>query len=172
MQIIESGTDLARWEEEPKLQKKREVVLNKLREQLNSPQPEAKKVPKRFIANTSLKAGDAVSYELVSGNYIILKVIEIVEEWHGDRYPLFEMCDWEGKEIPSKEEIDQLELKIKIYEGGKQEVVKIAIYPAGKRDSTLKRIKVVAEDVKVVLDIGSPYTILCWKDFDDYVDTL
>ncbi|MDA1908470.1 hypothetical protein PDK24_21915 [Bacillus cereus] len=82
------------------------------------------------------------------------------------------MCDWEGKEIPSKEEIDQLELKIKIYEGGKQEVVKIAIYPAGKRDSTLKRIKVVAEDVKVVLDIGSPYTILCWKDFDDYVNTL
>lgn len=172
LQIIESGTDLARWEEEPKLQKKREVVLNKLREQLNSPQPEAKKVPKRFIANTSLKAGDAVSYELVSGNYIILKVIEIVEEWHGDRYPLFEMCDWEGKEVPSKEEIDQLELKIKIYEGGKQEVVKIAIYPAGKRDSTLKRIKVVTEDVKVVLDIGSPYTILCWKDFDDYVDTL
>ena len=43
LQIIESGTDLARWEEEPKLQKKREVVLNKLREQLNSPQPEAKK---------------------------------------------------------------------------------------------------------------------------------
>ncbi|MBG9839244.1 MULTISPECIES: hypothetical protein [Bacillus cereus group] len=172
LQIIESGADLARWEEEPKLQKKREVVLNKLREQLNSPQPEAKKVPKRFIANTSLKVGDAVSYELVSGNYIILKVIKIVEEWHGDRYPLFGMCDWEGKEIPSKEKIDQLELKIKTYEGGKQEVVKLAIYPAGKRDSTLKRIQVVAEDVRVVLDIGPPYTILCWKDFDDYVNTL
>ena len=43
LQIIESGADLARWEEEPKLQKKREAVLNKLREQLHSPRPEAKK---------------------------------------------------------------------------------------------------------------------------------
>lgn len=68
-------------------------------------------MPKRFIANTSLKAGDAVSYELVSGSYIILKVIEIIEEWHGDRYPLFEICDWEGKEVPSKEQIDQFGLK-------------------------------------------------------------
>ena len=46
LQIIESGADLARWEEEPKLQKKREVVLNKLREQLHSRQPEAKKCRK------------------------------------------------------------------------------------------------------------------------------
>lgn len=141
LQIIESGADLSRWEDEPKLQRKREVVLNKLREQLQSPQPQAKKVPKRFIANTSLKAGDAVSYELVSGNYIILKVIEIIEEWYGDRYPLFEMCDWEGKEIPSKEQIDQLDLKKRIYEDGKQEIIKLAIYSSGKRDTPVKEYK-------------------------------
>jgi len=156
LQIIESGADLSRWEDEPKLQRKREVVLNKLREQLHSPQPQAKKVPKRFIANTSLKAGDAVSYELVSGNYIILKVIEIIEEWYGDRYPLFEMCDWEGKEIPSKEQIDQLDLKKRIYEDGKQEIIKLAIYSSGKRDTPAKRIQVVAEDINVVLDIEPP----------------
>ncbi|WP_000501508.1 hypothetical protein, partial [Bacillus thuringiensis] len=149
LQIIESGADLARWEEEPKLQKKREVVLNKLREQLHSRQPEAKKVPKRFIANTSLKAGDAVSYELVSGSCIILKVIEIIEEWHGDRYPLFEICDWEGKEVPSKEQINQFGLKKRIYEDGKQEMMKLAIYPSGKRDNPTKRMQIVAENVKV-----------------------
>lgn len=48
LQIIESGTDLERWEEDPKL-KKREAVLIKLKEQLYSPQPQAKKVPKRFV---------------------------------------------------------------------------------------------------------------------------
>ena len=37
LQIIEGGEDLARWKAEPKLQRKREVVLNKLREQLHSP---------------------------------------------------------------------------------------------------------------------------------------
>ncbi|QWG43243.1 hypothetical protein EXW31_02305 [Bacillus mycoides] len=170
LQIIESGADLARWEDEPTLQRKREVVLNKLREQLHSPQLQAKKVPKRFIANTSLKAGDAVSYELVSGNYIILKVIEIIEEWYGDRYPLFEMCDWEGKEIPSKEQIDQLDLKKRIYEDGNQEIIKLAIYSSGKRDNPAKRIQ--AEDVNVVLDIESPYDLICWKAFDDHLHTM
>ncbi|PDZ44225.1 hypothetical protein [Bacillus wiedmannii] len=169
LQIIESGADLARWEEEPKLQKKREVVLNKLREQLHSPQPEAKKVPKRFIANTSLKAGDAVSYELVSGSYIILKVIEIIEEWHGDRYPLFEICDWEGREVPSKEQINQFGLKKRIYEDGKQEMMKLAIYPLGKRDNPTKRMQVVAENVKVVLNVGTPYTVMSWKELDNYL---
>ncbi len=172
LQIIESGADLSRWEDEPKLQRKREVVLNKLREQLHSPQPQAKKVPKRFIANTSLKAGDAVSYELVSGNYIILKVIEIIEEWYGDRYPLFEICDWEGKEIPSKEQIDQLDLKKRIYEDGKQEIIKLAIYSSGKRDTLAKRIRVVAEDINVVLDIEPPYDLICWKAFDDHLHTM
>ncbi|HDR3329428.1 MULTISPECIES: hypothetical protein [Bacillus cereus group] len=169
LQIIESGADLARWEEEPKLQKKREAVLNKLREQLHSPQPEAKKVPKRFIANTSLKAGDAVSYELVSGSYIILKVIEIIEEWHGDRYPLFEICDWEGKEVLSKEQIDQFGLKKRIYEDGKKEMMKLAIYPSGKRDNPTKRMQVVAENVKVVLNVGTPYTVMSWKELDNYL---
>ncbi|PDZ68374.1 hypothetical protein CON30_10655 [Bacillus cereus] len=169
LQIIESGADLARWEEEPKLHKKREVVLNKLREQLHSPQPEAKKVPKRFIANTSLKAGDAVSYELVSGSYIILKIIEIIEEWHGDRYPLFEICHWEGKEIPSKEQIEQFDLKKRIYEDGKQEMMKLAIYPSGKRDNPTKRMQVVAENVKVVLNVGTPYTVMSWKELDNYL---
>ncbi|MGH0941751.1 hypothetical protein ACQVTS_10465 [Bacillus mycoides] len=172
LQIIESGADLSHWEDEPKLQRKREVVLNKLREQLHSPQPQAKKVLKRFIANTSLKAGDAVSYELVSGNYIILKVIEIIEEWYGDRYPLFEMCDWEGKEIPSKEQIDQLDLKKRIYEDGKQEIIKLAIYSSGKRDTPAKRIQVVAEDINVVLDIEPPYDLICWKAFDDHLHTM
>ena len=147
-------------------------MLNKLREQLHSPQLQAKKVPKRFIANTSLKAGDAVSYELVSGNYIILKVIEIIEEWYGDRYPLFEMCDWEGKEIPSKEQIDQLDLKKRIYEDGNQEIIKLATASLGKRDNPAKRIQVVAEDVNVVLDIEPPYDLICWKAFDDFSDVI
>ena len=172
LQIIEGGEDLARWKAEPKLQRKREVVLNKLREQLHSPQPQTKKIPKRFIANTSLKAGDAVSYKLVSGKYIILKVIEIIQQWYGDRYPLFEICDWEGKEIPSKEQIDQLDLKKRIYEDGEQEIIKLAIYSSGKRDNPEKRIQLVAEDVNVVLDIEPPYDLICWKEFDDHLHTM
>ena len=76
-----------------------------------------------------------------------------------------------GRERDSfKEEIDQLELKIKIYEGGKQEVVKL-LFIRPEKETALKRIKVVAEDVKVVLDIGRRIQYYVGKDFDDYVDT-
>ncbi|WP_230504969.1 hypothetical protein [Sutcliffiella rhizosphaerae] len=45
LQIIDRGNDLEHWEEDPKLKKKRETVLLQLKGQLNSPQPQAKKVP-------------------------------------------------------------------------------------------------------------------------------
>jgi hypothetical protein len=169
LQIIDSGADLERWEEDPKLKKKHEAVLLKLKEQLNSPQPQAKKVPKRFVSETTLKAGDAISYELISGNYIILKVIGIIEQWTGNRYPLFEICDWMGKEIPSKEQINQFSLKKETFENGKQKLNKLAIFPAGKRDDPTKRIKVIAEDVRIKLDMETPYTLLTWKELDEYL---
>ncbi|WP_028390725.1 hypothetical protein [Bacillus cihuensis] len=167
LQIIDRGTDLERWEEDPKLKKKREAVLLKLKEQLNSPQPKAKKVPMRFVTDTYLKTGDAISYQLLTGDYIILKVIGIIEQWTGDRYPLFEICDWEGKVIPTKEHISQLPLKEWTLGNGNKEMNKLAIFPAGKRDDPTKRIKVVAENVKIKLDMEAPYTLFTWKEFDE-----
>lgn len=168
IEIIDNGVDLERWEEDPKLMKKREAVLLKLKEQLNSQQSQAKKVPKRFVADTSLKAGDAISYELLSGDFIILKVIRIIEQWTGDKYPLFEICNLKGKDnIPSKKQIDELELKKWTWDIGKQELSALAIFPAGKRDNPIKRLKVVAEGVRIVLDMESPYTLLTLKEFDD-----
>ncbi|SMQ80559.1 hypothetical protein SAMN05444673_3922 [Bacillus sp. OV166] len=171
LQIIDSGSDRERWEEDLKLKKKRETVLLKLKEQLNSPQPQAKKVQKRFVSDTTLKAGDAISYQLLSGDYIILKVIGIIEEWTGDKYPLFEVCDWKGKEIPSKEEINDLELKKETYTNGTQKLNKIAIFSSGKRDDPTKRIKLIADGVRIILDMETPYTLTAWKRFDEHIKT-
>jgi hypothetical protein len=168
-EVIDNGTDLQRWEEDPKLMKKREAVLFKLRQQLNTPQPKAKKVPKRFVADTKLKPGDAISYQLLSGQYIILKVIGILEQWTGDRYPLFEVCDWIGKEIPSKDMINKFELRKETYTNGIQNLNKLAIFPSGKRDDPTDRIQVVAEGVRIKLDMQTPYTLLCWKELDNYL---
>lgn len=167
IEIIDSGVDLERWEEDPKLMKKREAVLLKLKEQLHSPQPQAKRVPKRFVTNTFLKAGDAISYELVSRDFIILKVIGIIEQGTGDRYPLFEICDWKGKVIPSKEQINELELKKWTWENGNQELNALAIFPAGKKDDPIKRVQVVAEGVRIVLDMEESFVALTWKALDD-----
>lgn len=167
--FIESGADLERWEEDPKLKKKREAVLLKLKEQLNSPQPQAKKVPKRFVCDTTLKEGEAISYQLLSGDYIILKVIGIIEQWTGDRYPLFELCDWVGRDIPSKEHINQLDVKKETFENGNQKLNKLAIFSVGKRDDPTKRIKVIAENTRIRLDMEPPYTLLTWKELDGYL---
>ncbi|MDQ0483082.1 hypothetical protein [Guptibacillus hwajinpoensis] len=167
LQVIDSGDDLIRWDEDPKLKQKRETVLLKLKEQLNSTQPEAKKVRKRFISETFLEAGDAISYRLLSESYIILKVIGILEEWNGNRYPLFEICEWQGTVIPSKEKISQLPLKELTWENGEKELTKLAIFPAGKRDDPIKRIELVAEDVKTILDMEAPYMTSTWREFDD-----
>lgn len=44
LQYIEAGTDLERWKEDKKLYEKREIVLEKLKEKLNSEQPQGKKI--------------------------------------------------------------------------------------------------------------------------------
>src|SRR5215467_13907588 len=44
LNVIDSGADLARWDEDPTLRGKREVVLKKLRAQLISPQPPEKRI--------------------------------------------------------------------------------------------------------------------------------
>ncbi|WP_244989018.1 hypothetical protein [Exiguobacterium acetylicum] len=46
---------------------------------------------------------------------------------------------------------------------------KVAVYPAGKRDDPAKRIKVIAENVSIKLEVGTPYTLLTWKDLDEYL---
>lgn len=166
LEIVDSGSDLEQWAEDPKLMKKRKAVLVKLKDQLQSPQPQAKKVPKRFITDTPFKTGEAVSYQLLSGDYIILKVVDIIEQWTGDRYPLFDICDWQGKEIPSKAEIDELQPKPRMWESGEQELNRVGIFPAGKRDDPSKRLQVVARDVTIAEDQQASTVLLTWKSLD------
>lgn len=169
LEIIDSGVELENWNEDLKLKKKRETVLLKLKQQLNLPQPVAKKIPKRFVADTTFKAGDAISYQLASADYIILKVIDIIEEWIGDRYPLFEICDWYGKVIPSKDEISKLSIKSHSSDEEKQRPQKIAVYPFSKMDMAMKRASLIAENIPVKSDNQPPYTLLSWKELDEYI---
>ncbi|MFE0508277.1 hypothetical protein ACWF7H_29305 [Peribacillus butanolivorans] len=165
VEIIDNGSDLKRWDDEPSLIKKREKVLLKLKEQLISPQPLPKKVSKRFIPQTSLRAKDVISYRLQSGKYIILKVLGIEEEWDGSKYPLFEICDWIGYE-PSfdKNEIEALPLLREPWENGK--LIKLAIFPKGKKDYPKEKVTLIAKNVQTIQQPNTPYTLLSWKELD------
>ncbi|BCU81667.1 hypothetical protein JIR001_14500 [Polycladomyces abyssicola] len=168
IEIIVSGVELERWKDDPKLKKKRQEVLNKLKEQLNSPQPSPKKVPKRFVEKTNLKIGDAISYRLLSGKYIILKVVEIAEEWTGDTHPIFVICDWVGETIPTKNEIDDLPLLEWTWVNGKKELKELSILRAGKKDNPEKRIQLIAEGVRIDKHQTekASKTLIYWKEFD------
>lgn len=98
--VIEAGTDLARWSTNPRDYKERRAVLDKLRAQLTSPQPPAKRIAKRFRDSNDWSVGDLVSYRLRSGQSIIFRVIGHHTD-AGGTAPICELLDWVGEKIPA-----------------------------------------------------------------------
>jgi hypothetical protein len=99
IEIIEDGSDLRKWEDEPKSLEKRRQVLLKLREQLNSPQPPPKRLPKTFKNACEWELGEVVSYRLKSGNFVLFRVIGHHSD-KGGTSPVCELLDWSGPSIP------------------------------------------------------------------------
>ncbi len=99
LNVIDSGSDLARWESGSRDFKKRTVVLDKLRAQLTSPQHPEKRIPKRFRDTNEWRVGDLVAYRMPSGRFVILRTIG----HHSDRggtSPICELLDWSGERLP------------------------------------------------------------------------
>ncbi|MEV0158272.1 DUF4259 domain-containing protein [Micromonospora sp. NPDC050686] len=104
---IDSGADLARWSDNPRLAAKRRDVLEKARAQLTGPQPQRKKVrrPSRHV--TDLQPGDVLSYCAANGNLALLRVARIDDERHSVA-PVLVALDFTGTHMPSQPELDTL----------------------------------------------------------------
>ncbi|MFV5170073.1 hypothetical protein [Bacillus cereus] len=165
--IIDNKSDLKRWWREPELKKKREQVLKKLKEKLLSPTPEPKKIKKKTILKTEFEIGDVITYQLLSGSYIILKVVDVSHYSGGNSYPVFMLCDWNGISIPSVEEISSMQIK----EGLNQQFIKgkqyIEVFPLKKKSLLKERINLVCKNVEVPSVDKYPKMSLAWDDFDD-----
>ena len=101
LNIIGSGTDLTRWDANSRDYKKRQMVLEKLRAQLTSPQPSETRVSKRFRDFNTWPVGDLISYQLVSGRLIAFRVIGHHTD-RGGTAPICELLDWVGDKLPQK----------------------------------------------------------------------
>jgi hypothetical protein len=110
LQIIDDGSDLRKWSGDDKLRRKRADVLNRLREQLNSAQPPARRLPRIYRNACDWAVGQLVSYRLLSGRLIVLRVIGHHTD-KGGTAPVCELLDWVGDQIPSKEVLDRLPVK-------------------------------------------------------------
>ncbi len=106
LRAIESGQDLRRWDD-ARNRKKRAAVLEKARAQLLSPQPPAKRVPRRIKAANDWQVGELVGLRLQSGNWTPLRVIGHHTD-KGGRYAICELLDWVGDEIPPAERLAEM----------------------------------------------------------------
>lgn len=120
---IKNGTELKRWEEEPKLLEKRRKVLEKVAERLNSPQPPAKKIAPLRLNKRLYQDGDIILCKITDqlfkdtkwyGSYVTLKVVGFCKLYIGslprDKYyhieDVVKIYNFYGKNKPSLEEIN------------------------------------------------------------------
>ena len=103
LHVIDSGGSLLRWAPGTKDYAKRKAALDKLRTQLTSPQPAAKKVRRQVKCECDWRIGEMVAYRLLSGQQIVFRVISHKTD-KGGTYPICEMLDWVGQTFPAPEE--------------------------------------------------------------------
>lgn len=109
LQVIEDGSDLARWDA-PKDRQRRASVLEKTRAELLSPQPRAKKVPRTIREANDWDVGEMIGFRLLSGNWTLLRVIgHHIDK--GGRFAICELLDWQGTEFPTPEAAAQLPIR-------------------------------------------------------------
>ncbi|HJQ83568.1 MAG TPA: hypothetical protein VKA21_05800 [Candidatus Binatia bacterium] len=109
--VIANGAALRRWADDPKSLAKRRAALGKLEEQLRSPAPAEKRIPKRFRNHCEWEVGEVIAYRLRSGRWSLLRIIA----FHSDRggtSPICELLDWVGDRIPSREEVVSLPVRL------------------------------------------------------------
>jgi hypothetical protein len=104
MRVLDDGSDLLRWHDDPRLRVKRASVLKKLRLQLAARQPPPKRISKRFRSTCDWVVGEVIAYRLRSGRVVLLRVLE----HHVDRggvSPICEVLDYLGRDVPVRKVI-------------------------------------------------------------------
>jgi hypothetical protein len=167
--VIEAGADLQQWREEaPKQVKKREQALEKLRQQLLSPQKKPTRIRKAYHEWTDWEIGHAISYRLLSGRFVIFRVVAHDIYKDKSRKAIVETCDWVGDQIPEPSIIEKMPAKPDRRWKGMPD--KMALYGHSKRDYPADRLAVVATGLSVVETdtIGACY-FGGWRKLDEHL---
>lgn len=109
LQVIDDGTDLARWKDE-KDRAKRALVLAKVRAELISASPPAKRVPQTIKEANDWEVGETIGFQLLSGRWTMFRVIGHHTD-KGGRFAICELLDWVGDAFPSHDLIAALQIK-------------------------------------------------------------
>jgi hypothetical protein len=154
LKIIEEGSDLRRWHDDPKLLKKREAVLAKLKGQLLSPQPPEKRIPKRYRNTCDWDVGEVIGYRLLSGRQFVFQVIGFHTD-KGGTSPVCEMLDWYGTELPSEQVVKTIKGKGQQFMLGRLKEKELPV-------ERVTRLGVKTESNRK----PDSYTVLLWSHLD------
>ena len=167
LDVINSGKDLERWEEDKKIYEKRKKVLEDLKERLNAKQPEEKKIRKMTFTRPNWKVGDILLYQIQEedlkdhkwyGKYVLLKVMETEKLTIGyldeDKYyhekELIGIYNWIGNEEIDLKKINQLKIILLndfIDPYGENIKELVGEYHLNKRELKRMNIKVIKNDI-------------------------
>jgi hypothetical protein len=167
LQVIDSSADLRHWERDagPIQARKREVVLQRLKQQLLTEPPPPKRVPRRYIEATEFDIGDVVSYRLRSGRLALLKVVDHHVD-KGGRLPVVDVLDWIGDEPPERGTIARLGARLPTTADARV-TGRFIIARWSKTDYPLERLAIVARSIRVDSRHTGGIGIDWWKRLDD-----
>lgn len=164
LRVIESGSDLERWSAGSKDYAKRKAALEKLREQITSPQPPSRKVSRRILCESPWSEGDIFGYRLLDGRLILFNVIG---HWtdKGGRYPVCHLLDSIAEDLPSMDALKTLST-MPSRSDKKHQIRQIMI--VGIKPKSAKRIvevhgRVAAEKQKI------PSTVVHFRHLDKFL---
>jgi len=168
LEIIELGIDIRRWTGDPSSLKKRQAVLGKLAEQLRSPQPPPKRIPKRFRNSTDWQVGEIIAFRLKSGNNVLFRVIGFHTD-RGGTSPVIELLDWSGESVPEKAVIGRFAVKARRHPLQPGHRNQFLIGRLSERD--LPNDRVVRTGIKLKPSQGpGGFAVFLWRHLDGLLE--
>jgi hypothetical protein len=165
LDVIDGGSDLLRWQHDQKLLAKRTKVLGELREQLESPQPAQKRIPKRFRDSSEWEVGEVISYRLPSGTLSLMRVIG----YHGGvgGSPMFELLDWAGTKPPGK-----LRLRLLRVRTGARGDSRFVVARTRQNQLPVARIERLGVTLKPSQAATTPFFLVLWDNLDRNLESV
>jgi hypothetical protein len=146
LEIIDSGVDLVRWQDDLRALKRRRQVLVKLRQQLESPPSPPKKIRKTYQSTCEWEVGEIIAYRLRSGRLILLRVLGLNQD-KGGVSPTCEFLDYVGEVMPRQDILENLPAMRSLIE---------------RTDAELKQLGVTEASLNTLSALtGTPVT---WED--------
>jgi hypothetical protein len=161
LSAIDDGSDLSRWHAAPQDYRKRLAVLDKLRAQLTSSQPPERRVRKRFRGSNDWKTGELIGYRLLSGRFVVLRVIGHNTD-KGGTSPICELLDWIGDSLPNESQLKTVSIR-KSNEARPTTQYMIGATTATERpDDRLQRLEIISKPSQ----LRGQFTVTHWRLFD------